>query len=191
VKNPSTKPTRGQFSILRQIGNFIPAHMVPKLARQTGVEAKARTFSPWSHVVTLLYAQLTHALSLNEVCDGLQLNRSELAAVRGASAPSKNAFSHANKQRDAGMAEALFWKVLEHLGTLSPRFYGGGQKGVKLARRFRRTIHVIDATVIQLVANCLDWAKHRRRKAAAKCHLRLDLVKIGPAELLSHFERAA
>ena len=25
---------------------------------------------------------------------------------------------------------------------------------------------------IQLVANCMDWAKHRRRKAAAKMHLR-------------------
>ena len=180
VKNPTTKPTRGQFSILRQICNFIPGHLVPKLARQTGVEQKARSFSPWSHVVTLLYAQLTHALSLNDVCDGLQLNRSDLAAVRGASAPSKNAFSHANKQRDAGMAEALFWKVLEHLGALSPDFYGGGPRRAKLARRFRRTIQVIDATVIQLVANCLDWAKHRRRKAAAKCHLRLDLQSMLP-----------
>jgi hypothetical protein len=28
---------------------------------------------------------------------------------------------------------------------------------------------------IQLIASCMDWAKHRRRKAAAKCHLRLEL----------------
>ena len=39
---------------------------------------------------------------------------------------------------------------------------------------------MIDATTIQLVANCLDWAKHRRRKAAAKCHLRLDLHSFLP-----------
>jgi hypothetical protein len=31
-----------------------------------------------------------------------------------------------------------------------------------------------------LVANCLDWARHRRRKAAAKCHLRLDLQSFLP-----------
>ena len=66
-KNPATKPTRGQFSILRQICNFIPPHLVAKLARLTGVDTKARTFSPWSHGVALLYAQLTHALSLNDV----------------------------------------------------------------------------------------------------------------------------
>jgi len=179
-KNPSTQPTRGQFSILRQICNFIPAHLVAKLAREKGVEAKARTFTPWSHVVALLYAQLTHALSLNDVCDGLQLNRGALAAVRGATAPCKNTFSHANKGRDAGMAEALFWKVLGHLGALSPHFYGRNPQGAKLAWRFRRTIQIVDATVIPLVANCLDWAQHRRRKAAAKCHLRLDLQSMLP-----------
>jgi hypothetical protein len=38
----------------------------------------------------------------------------------------------------------------------------------------------VDATTIQLIASCLDWAKHRRRKAAAKCHLRLDLHSFLP-----------
>ncbi len=180
MKNPTTKPVRSQFSILRQICNFIPKHLVAKLARQTGVERKARSFSPWSHCVALIYAQLTHALSLNDVCDSLQLSRGDLAAVRGASAPSKNALSHANKERDASLAEALFWKVLEHLSAVSPSFYGGRPKAGKLAWRFRRTIQVIDATVIQLVAHCLDWAQHRRRKAAAKCHLRLDLQSMLP-----------
>ena len=31
-----------------------------------------------------------------------------------------------------------------------------------------------------MVASCLGWAKHRRRKAAAKCHLRLDLHSLLP-----------
>ena len=47
-------------------------------------------------------------------------------------------------------------------------------------RRFNRVIHVVDSTTIQLVAACMDWAKHRRRKAAAKCHLRLDLQSFLP-----------
>ncbi len=38
----------------------------------------------------------------------------------------------------------------------------------------------MDSTVIELVANCMDWAKHRRRKAAAKCHLRLNLQNLLP-----------
>ena len=33
----------------------------------------------------------------------------------------------------------------------------------------------LDSTTMELVANCINWAKHRRRKAAAKMHLRLGL----------------
>jgi hypothetical protein len=50
--------------MLRQLCNLIPTHLVPKLARDTGVEDHARMFSPWSQVVSLLDAQLTQALGL-------------------------------------------------------------------------------------------------------------------------------
>ncbi len=33
---------------------------------------------------------------------------------------------------------------------------------------------------MELVANCMDWAKHRRRKAAAKTHMRLNLQSLLP-----------
>lgn len=168
-----SQPSPSKFSVLRQLCNWIPAHLVPQLARDSGVDHKSRTFTPWSHVVSLLFAQLTHALGLNDVCDALRLHSGPLSALRGATPPCRNTLSHANKHRDAAMAEHLFWRVLEHLQSLRPDFGGGKRRG--LARRFKRVIHVVDSTTIQLVASCLDWARHRRRKAAAKCHLRLDL----------------
>src|SRR5262249_30473846 len=101
-------------------------------------------------VVSLLYAQLTHAIGLNDVCDALRLHSGPLSAVRGATAPSRNTLSYANKERSANMAEDLFWKVFEHLQQLKPGFARG--RRFRLARRFKRVIHVVDATVIQLVA---------------------------------------
>jgi hypothetical protein len=172
------KPTAGKFSLLRQLCNFIPPHLVPRLARETGVEDQARTFSPWSHVVSLLYAQLTHSLGLNDVCDALRLHSGSLSALRGATPPPKNTLSHANRRRDPKMAEQLFWSVLEHLQTLQPAF--GGNRRPRFAFRFKRLIHVVDSTTIQLMARSLDWAKHRRRKAAAKTHLRLNLQNLLP-----------
>jgi len=172
-------PTTSKFTVLRQLCNYIPEHLVPKLARETGVDEQARTFTPWSHVVSLSYAQLTHSIGLNDVCDSLQLNSGPLSALRAATPPSRNNLSHANRERDASMAEKLFWEVMGHLGDLSPRFVSG-RAGKKFARRFQRTIHVVDSTTIQLIASCMDWAKHRRRKAAAKCHLRLDLQSFLP-----------
>jgi len=89
------KPIASKFSLLRQLCNFIPPHLVPRLARKTGVEDQARTFNPWSHVVSLLYAQLTHSLGLNDVCDALHLHSGSLSALRGATPPHKNTLSHA------------------------------------------------------------------------------------------------
>jgi len=77
------------------------------------------------------------------------------------------------------MAEKLFWAVFEHLGELSPRFVSGtGRK--RFAGKFKRLIHPVDSTTVPLIASCMDWAKHRRRKAAAQCHLRLDLQSFLP-----------
>jgi len=174
-----TIPSRSQYSVLRQICNLIPAYLVPKLASETGVDKKARTFSPWSHLVSLIYAQLTHAIGLNDICDALRLHNGLLVTLRGATPPSRNNLSHSNKERDAGLAEKIFWSVLGHLQTLRPDF-ARGKRGKGVARRFRRVIHVVDSTTIQLVASCMDWAKHRRRKAAAKCHMRLDLHSFLP-----------
>jgi len=179
MKNNTTVPAASKLNLLRQICNFIPEFLVSKVARETKADEKARTFSPWSHVVSLLYAQLTHSVGLNDVCDALRLHSGPLSSLRGATPPSRNNLSHADKVRPAAMAEKLFWAVFERLGELSPRFVGG-QAGKRFARKFRRTIHLVDSTTIPLIASCMDWARHRRRKAAAKCHLRLDLHSFLP-----------
>jgi hypothetical protein len=60
------------------------------------------------------------------------------------------------------MAEQLFWQVLSHLGEQSPGFVAGRSRGSAFC--FKMPIHVVDTTVLELVANCMDWAKHRRCK---------------------------
>ncbi len=124
------------------------------------------------------YAQLTHSISLNDVCDSLQLHSGPLGSIRGATAPSRNGFSNANRERPAEMAEKLVWAVMGHLREQSPGFVAGHRRGA--AFRFKMPIHVVDTTVMELVANCMDWAKHRRRKAAAKTHMRLNLQSLLP-----------
>jgi hypothetical protein len=178
TKCQKQKPTKRSFSILRQICHFIPNHLVPQLARETGVEDDARTYTPWSHVLTLLFAQLTHSLGLNDVCDALALPSGPFSAIRGATAPKRNPLSHANRKRDPVRAEKLFWQTLEHLQNLRPGFGRGRRR--RFAFRFKRMIPRVDSTPLPLVAHCLDWARHRRRKAAAQCHLRLNLQSFLP-----------
>lgn len=178
-KHNRNVPAGSKLNLLRQICNLIPEFLVAKLSRETGVDKKVRTFSAWSHVVSLLFAQLSHCIGLNDVCDALGLHSGPLSSVRGATAPTRNNLSHANKVRSADMAEKLFWAVFEHLGNRCPDFVSG-HSGKRFARKFKRAIHLVDSTTIPLIASCMDWARHRRRKAAAKCHLRLDLQSFLP-----------
>ena len=173
-------PAGHSYTILKQLCNLIPGGLVTRLAEEHGADERSRTFSPWSHTVALMHAQLTHAIGLNDVCDALQMNAGVLETIRGATAPHRNTLSHANKVRDCKMAEALYWAVMEQLTRQTPGFAKGKIRRGFL-RRFRKSIHAMDSTTIQLVANCMDWAKHRRRKAAAKCHVRLNLQSFLPA----------
>ena len=179
MKNNHNIPAVHSYSILKQVCNLIPPHLVHGLAADHGVAKRSRTFTPWSHVVSLLYAQLTHAIGLNDVCDGLQMNAGVVNTLRGAVPPTRNTLSHANRVRDCAMAEALYWRMRDHLACQTASFRAGRARRGYL-RRFRHALHVVDSTTIQLVANCMDWAKHRRRKAAAKCHLRLNLQSFLP-----------
>ncbi|MDP3850714.1 MAG: IS4 family transposase, partial [Luteolibacter sp.] len=175
----NTTPARANVVVLKQMLNLIPRGLINRHALETGVEAKARSFSVVSHLSSMLFAQLSHAMGLNDVCDWLRLKTPVLSRF-GVTPPSKNGLSNANKERNAEFAEKLFWSVLGHLQQASPDF-AAGRKGKGLLRRFKLRIHAVDSTVIQLVANCMDWAKHRRRKAAAKMHLRLDLHSFLPS----------
>jgi hypothetical protein len=85
-----------------------------------------------------------------------ELHSGPLSALRGATPPSRNNLSHANKHRDAALAERLFWAVLEHLQKLSPAF-ATGRRGKGLARRFRRVIHVVDSSIMRwnIIVECV------------------------------------
>ena len=142
------KSAGGQRAIFRQVCELIPSHLVPKLARKHGVQS--RDITPWSHVVSLLYAQFTHAIGLNDIVDALRANRAAMAAIRGAEPPSRNGLSHANKTRDPKMAEELFWTMLEYFQTLRSGF--GGARFRRLPRRFKRSVYAMDSTTIKLFA---------------------------------------
>lgn len=172
--------TKKPLTALYQVCKLIPNNLVPKLACKHGVNKRSRTFTPWSHVVSMLYAHLGHCLSLNDVADGLRLHSGYLKSIRQAVPPSRNGLSHANLVRNADMAEELFWSTLGHFQKLTPGFgYGHGYAGIP--RRFKRTIHALDSTTIRLAVNCINWATHRRRKAGVKAHVNLNVKTFLPS----------
>ena len=56
------KPSKHKMTVLSQIFKLIPRNLIPKLANEFGIDRQSRVFSPTSHVLALVFGQLTHAL---------------------------------------------------------------------------------------------------------------------------------
>lgn len=172
-------PRKDTMAVLGQIVKLIPAKLIEKL--KTEHKIQTRSFSATSHVVALIYAQLSHALSLNDICDGMRNHSGILSQIRDCVPPSRNGLAHANSTRTAEMAKDLFWAVHKSLEESDPAFFRTSCNYPGLPRRFKRVIHAVDSSTIPLIAKCMDWAKHRAQKAAAKLHLSLNLFLFLPS----------
>lgn len=177
ARGVTTKPTKTTYTTLRQIVQFIPEGLPDRLAKEAG--ADIRKFTCTSHVLALLCGHLSRASSLNDICDAGRLHEGEINRIRGAVAPKRNTFSNANRTRDPIIAERLYWETFRYLEQICPEFTGKKRNRNYLAR-MRRQIEAIDSTTLKLSLDCIDWAKHRRRKAAAKTHMRLDTASMLP-----------
>ena len=183
-----TKTTRKRvYPILQQIVQYLPEWTLEKLANKHGIDA--RSFSATSHVVALMIAHLAHTSSLNETCDVCAMHEKKLRYVRNVTPPHRNTLSNANRTRPAAMAEELFWTVKAALETnnvtVNGKTFNPRGRPTGFLHRFKKAIYAIDSTTIQLALNCIDWAKHRRRKAAAKAHVLLNITSFLPSVVVS------
>ena len=78
----SMKPSKHKMTVLSQIFKLIPRNLIPKLANEFGIDRQSRVFSPTSHVLALVFGQLTHALGLNDICDTLRNHCGLVSKIR-------------------------------------------------------------------------------------------------------------
>ena len=129
--------------VLGQIFKHIPAKLIEKLKNKYKIQT--RSFSETSHVAAMIFAQLSHALSLNDICDCLKFHKGYLIQIRNCSPPSRNGLAHTNATRNAALAEELFWTVFADIKEKYPGFISGSRRHPGMPWRFKRAIHVVDS----------------------------------------------
>lgn len=188
-KQKQNQNTTERLTVLGQFCKLIPKYCLANVCAELnkeGIKIAARAFSVWSHIVSMIYCHMAHCISLNDICDGLQNFKGNLNNIRNATAPHRNTLSHANRTRDIALIKKLFWKIVVHYQQTHPNFFTlGARSYFRLPRRFKRAIRAIDSTTIELIARCMDWAKHRKHKAAAKVHVALYLISFIPIRVVT------
>lgn len=173
-----TKVTKSSISVFAQLVHMLPKGAIENLARHEKI--KAREFSYSSQFYLLMLGQILHAFSLNELTDVSRIHSAELSRVRGMTAAHLNTFSNANRTRNPSIGEKFYWKLKEHFERAAPSFVSRRNTG-PLSRFRNRNIYAIDSTVIELCANCIDWAEFRKKKSAVKLHMQTNVANMLPS----------
>jgi hypothetical protein len=159
-------------SVFAQLLDFVPfshfEHLVDRYASNHGV----RHFSAWSHLLCIMYAQLTRREGLRDLVACLNSQRSKLYHLGIRGKISRSTLADANERRD--------WRVFEALGqrliATAVELYHDQDSGLGL----KEPLYALDSTTIDLCLTLFPWADFRSTKAAVKAHTIIDLRGVIP-----------
>jgi hypothetical protein len=155
-------------SLFSQLLHHFPRTEFAHLVAKHQAERRAKGFTCWTQMVSMLFCHMAHADSLREICGGLACCLGKLRHLGITKAPNKSTLSYANKNRPAALYEELFW-------TMMQRFRMNGSMGSRKTKfRFKNRLLSLDSTTISLCLNLFPWAQFRRAKGGVKVHVLLD-----------------
>lgn len=162
-------------SLFSQLLKHFPKTEFMHLVSNHHAEHRAKGFSCWTQLVSMLFCHIAHADSLREICGGLACCLGKLKHLGISKVPNKSTLSYANRNRPSSLYEELFWTVMR-------RFRQSGNLGVRKKKfRFKNKLLSLDSTTISLCLNLFPWAQFRRAKGGVKVHVLLDHDDYMPA----------
>lgn len=155
-------------SLFSQLLHHFPRTEFAQLVAKHQAERRAKGFTCWTQLVSMLFCHMAHADSLREICGGLACCLGKLRHLGIIKAPNKSTLSYANLNRPAALFEDLFW-------SMTNRFRNSGGLGSRKRKfRFKNKLLSLDSTTISLCLNLFPWAQFRRAKGGVKVHVLLD-----------------
>jgi transposase len=156
---------RHQNSVFHTLLKHVPWAVFEILVAEHGADARVRRLPTKSHLLALIYAQLSGAASLRELVDALSSHAARLYHV-GARPPCRSTLADANAKRPhavfSGLCEALMRQA--HRG---------------LRRVVGEAIYLIDSTSLPLTARSAEWGRFSAMACGAKLHVIYDANRGG------------
>ena len=156
-----------KVSLFSQILSLIDRNKFSKIVKEHNTDKHNKGINSWTHVVSMIFMQLANANSLRDISNGLRSATGNLTHLGIKKSPSKSSMSYINEHRTFQIFEDLYFKLLE-------QYEPSMQRRKKYARRLKRRIFIMDASIIPLCLSLFDWAKYKTTKGALKLHAVLD-----------------
>ena len=108
------------ITVFAQFLSLVPKSVFFKLSQNHRPERSPRTFSPWSHFVHLLHAQLAGCKSLRDGIMSMNAASNRLYHL-GVKPVPRSTFADANNKRPYAMFEALFSELYTRCLSQAPK----------------------------------------------------------------------
>ena len=156
-----------KVSLFSQVLKLIDRDILKDIVRAHDSDKHSKGINTWTHLVSMLFMHLANANSNRDISNGLRSATGNLSHLGVSRAPSKSSMSYINANRTHQVFKDLYFSLLE---KLEPSLH----RKRKFAKRLKRQIFIMDASVIPLSLGLFDWAKFRTKKGAIKLHAVLD-----------------
>ena len=154
------KAVRHQNIVFHGLLQHIPWAAFDRLVAEHNADWDERLTPTKSHLIAMLYAQLSGARGLREIESNLRSHAGKLYHL-GGSTISKSALSTSNRERPPEVFAGLLSVLIKQL-----------QRGYR--RKIRDCIRLIDSTSVRLSSLSGDWATFSAGVCGAKAHVIYD-----------------
>jgi hypothetical protein len=151
---------RHQNSVFHDLLKRVPWAVLERLAAEHMADHRVRRLTTKSHLIALLYGQLSGAASLRELVGGLESHAARLYHLGGRTV-ARSTLADANALRPS----AVF-------GELLAAMVGQAQRGLR--RTVGEAVYLIDATGVRLSGLGSAWARFSAQACGAKVHVIYD-----------------
>lgn len=166
---------QGKF-VFSQVVEYIPRYQFDKLVKQYKGDWHTKNLSSYSHLLHLLFGQLTGCDSLRDICLCLEAHNKMLYHLGFRNAVNHTSLSRANESRDYRIFEGL---GLYLIATVRPMY-----SNIQLSQiTIDNVIYALDSTTISTSIKLTTWALGKYSKGAVKMHTLLDLRGSIPANI--------
>ena len=161
--------------VFSQLVDLLPHRVFDTIVQKFEGDKWIRTFSCWSHLLVMVFAQLIGCSSLRELICLLTAHRRKTKFLGFGDTPiTRSNLSKANNTRD--------YRIFE---TFAYHMIGLAQKA-RINRIFslHGQFYAFDSTTVNLCLNVFCWATFRDNKGGIKIHTMLDIVTQVPTFLI-------
>ena len=151
---------RHQNSVMHSVTQHVPWDDFDRLVAELGGDADERGFNSKSHLMAMLFAQLSKAGALRDVEAGMASHADRLYHL-GVTPAVRSTLADANRNRDSRLFSGLFALMIGRLSR--------GQR-----RNLAETTYLLDATAVPLPAHAARWARFSATTCGVKMHVIYD-----------------